>query len=277
MAITLPYIHTNTHTHTRPSSPLLSLPHTPTPMCTQAVKSAKQAAEDERREASTWNEGSDLRGKKKRGEAERKAAEKDAAAAAKRAALAEEEAMAMNVKPKVKVAGKKANAKSKEMAELEAQLKAMELEKKKKEEKLKAAASGGGGGVAKGKGSSSKKKKGGGGDDSDESEEDYYDDLPPLEANPNRKGADIESARNLDQAIDLLGSGGGGAAGGGGDEKHPEKRMKAAYKAYEEQMLPQMKDEFPGLKLRQYQNMIFEKWQKAPQNPKVQAALRGNA
>lgn len=184
--------------------------------------------------------------------------------------------MAMSVKPKVKVAGKKANAKSKEMAELEAQLKAMELEKKKKEEKLKAAAGGGGGGAAKGKGGSSKKKKGGGGDDSDESEEDYYDDLPPLETNPNRKGADIESARNLDQAIDLLGGGGGGG-GAGGDEKHPEKRMKAAYKAYEERMLPLMKDDFPGLKLRQYQNMIFEKWQKSPENPKVQAALRGNA
>ena len=53
-------------------------------------------------------------------------------------------------------------------------------------------------------------------------------------------------------------------------DRHPEKRMKAAYKAYFEAQMPLMKEEFPGLKLSQYKDRIFNQWQKAPENPKNQ-------
>ena len=53
-------------------------------------------------------------------------------------------------------------------------------------------------------------------------------------------------------------------------DRHPEKRMKAAYKAYFEVQMPLMKEEYPGLKLSQYKDKIFTQWQKAPENPKNQ-------
>ena len=46
--------------------------------------------------------------------------------------------------------------------------------------------------------------------------------------------------------------------GKGGTEKHPEKRMKAAYKAYEEEMLVVLREEHKGLKLSQMKQKIFE-------------------
>jgi len=51
-------------------------------------------------------------------------------------------------------------------------------------------------------------------------------------------------------------------------DSHPEKRAKALHKAFEERMMPQMKDDFPGLKLRQYQQKIFDLWVKSPENPR---------
>lgn len=53
----------------------------------------------------------------------------------------------------------------------------------------------------------------------------------------------------------------------GGDDRHPEKRMKAAYKAYEEKMMPEMKQTYPGLKRQQYLDKIFASWKKSPENP----------
>lgn len=51
-----------------------------------------------------------------------------------------------------------------------------------------------------------------------------------------------------------------------GDD-HPEKRMKALHKAFEERMMPEMRKEFPGLKRSQYQEKIFNLWRKSPENP----------
>ena len=53
----------------------------------------------------------------------------------------------------------------------------------------------------------------------------------------------------------------------GGDDRHHEKRMKAAYKAYEEKMMPEMKQTYPGLKRQQYLDKIFTSWKKSPENP----------
>jgi hypothetical protein len=43
--------------------------------------------------------------------------------------------------------------------------------------------------------------------------------------------------------------------------------MKAAYKAYEEKMMPEMKQTYPGLKRQQYLDKIFASWKKSPENP----------
>ncbi|GFR44437.1 hypothetical protein Agub_g5676 [Astrephomene gubernaculifera] len=56
-------------------------------------------------------------------------------------------------------------------------------------------------------------------------------------------------------------------------DKHPEKRMRAAWKAYEERLLPALKHDKPGLKMSQYKDMLWKSWQKAPENPLNQAQL----
>lgn len=50
-------------------------------------------------------------------------------------------------------------------------------------------------------------------------------------------------------------------------DKHPEKRMKAAYNAFEEINLPRLKAENPGLRLSQLKQLIWKEWLKSPQNP----------
>lgn len=50
-------------------------------------------------------------------------------------------------------------------------------------------------------------------------------------------------------------------------DKHPEKRMKAAFKAYEAANLPRIKAENPSMRLSQWKQQLFREWQKAPENP----------
>jgi hypothetical protein len=54
---------------------------------------------------------------------------------------------------------------------------------------------------------------------------------------------------------------------GGAVDDHPEKRMKALHKEFEEKMLPEMKQDYPGLKRSQYLEKIFAIWKKSPENP----------
>ncbi len=50
-------------------------------------------------------------------------------------------------------------------------------------------------------------------------------------------------------------------------DKHPEKRVKAAYNAYEEQNLPRLKAENPNMRLSQLKQMLKKDWMKSPENP----------
>ena len=50
-------------------------------------------------------------------------------------------------------------------------------------------------------------------------------------------------------------------------DKHPEKRMKAAYAAFEEENLPRLKEENPNLRLSQLKQMLRKEWMKSPSNP----------
>jgi len=92
---------------------------------------------------------------------------------------------------------------------------------------------------------------------------------PELETeNPNRAMAamleaeDGVEARCVDDALTVL-----SLHGGLPEDKHPEKRMKAAYKEYEQRELPILKAENPNLKLSQLKQMLFKQWQKHPDNP----------
>ncbi len=69
-------------------------------------------------------------------------------------------------------------------------------------------------------------------------------------------------ASGIDSALKSMSVGTGGR-----DDDHPEKRMKALHKAFEERMMPEMKQQYPGLKRSQYLEKIFALWKKSPENP----------
>lgn len=113
-------------------------------------------------------------------------------------------------------------------------------------------------------------------------------------------------ARSIDAALDLLTIATAPAGASTSSDKldrHPERRMKAAYAAYEEKYLPILKvprllkqrlyidgaganacctlperdhaqAENPGLRLSQLKERLFKQWQKAPENPLNQSAGR---
>ncbi|GBM70284.1 Coiled-coil domain-containing protein 124-B [Araneus ventricosus] len=86
-------------------------------------------------------------------------------------------------------------------------------------------------------------------------------DEKPLEENVNRLQVEGEVARSVDDAIAVLSI---------GNEKvdlHPEKRVKAAYQAFEERNLPILKAENPNLRLSQLKQMLKKDWMKSPENP----------
>ena len=100
--------------------------------------------------------------------------------------------------------------------------------------------------------------------------------VDPLFANTsamigNMDDEDDMVGRKLNKAIEGDASGIDAALGalsvGGAADAHPEKRMKAAYRTYEEKMLPVVKANFPGLRLTQYKEKIFTLWKKSPENP----------
>jgi len=87
------------------------------------------------------------------------------------------------------------------------------------------------------------------------------------------------SASGLDNALDLLdvvtakmdkASIGQQAAG---IEKHPERRFKASLEAYKERELPVLRAEHPGLRLQQYEELLFKNFQKSPDNPFNQTVI----
>ncbi|CAG8445817.1 10176_t:CDS:2 [Rhizophagus irregularis] len=87
------------------------------------------------------------------------------------------------------------------------------------------------------------------------------------------------SASNIDDALDLLENNGGGAPTSASNiERHPERRFKAAFRAYEEHEMPKLRKENPGLRYAQLHNLLYENFKKSPENPFNQTnVLRYNA
>lgn len=230
------------------------------------ARQAKVKAVEEAEEAKEWSKGSNQRGSKREDEAARKQDEKAAKAAAKKALEAAEAKELTGLKSVVKTKKKvevppweaalmSSAVSNKEKKRLEAAKRQAEAEAARKAKAERASA-----------GAKALRDSG----------IHMVDDAEELEgsANPNRKegalGEDGQWSSGIDAAIGNLSLGGRGGGGGGGSEpaeRHPEKRLKAALLAYEERELPGLKEEKPGLKLRQYKQMIFEQFQKSPENP----------
>lgn len=77
------------------------------------------------------------------------------------------------------------------------------------------------------------------------------------------------SASGIDNAIEALTL--ATSKDGGIDhkdfDKHPERRVKAAYLEFEESRLPQLRKENPGLRLQQIKALLHKEFQKSPANP----------
>ncbi|OJD36303.1 uncharacterized protein BKCO1_12000124 [Diplodia corticola] len=98
------------------------------------------------------------------------------------------------------------------------------------------------------------------------------DALGALDA-PAKKGPTL-NATGIDNALDALSLGTGKS-----DDKvdrHPERRFKAAYAAYEEQRLEEMKDE-KGLRRNQKIDQIRKEFEKHPDNPFNQVSAKYNS
>lgn len=92
-----------------------------------------------------------------------------------------------------------------------------------------------------------------------------FDDLPEY------------SASNIDDALFLLDATSSSTPTKVGSmERHPERRVKAAYAAFEERELPMLKENFPGLRLSQLKEKLHRMWQKSPENPFNQSYIAYN-
>lgn len=96
-----------------------------------------------------------------------------------------------------------------------------------------------------------------------------------LEENPNQQVAALMvaegavEARSVEDAIAVLN------VGETAVDRHPEKRMKAAYNAFEERELPRLKQENPNMRLSQLKQLLKKEWMKSPENPMNMAYKKG--
>jgi hypothetical protein len=95
------------------------------------------------------------------------------------------------------------------------------------------------------------------------SEEDY---AAMVDKN-NDNAEESVDASGIDAAMDALGVSGGMPGGGAGGAQPGTMNMKAAYAMFEEQEMPRLKEDRPGLKMSQYKEALFKIWKKSPMNP----------
>ncbi|CAM9227333.1 unnamed protein product [Choristocarpus tenellus] len=215
------------------------------------VRAGKAAIAREAEETKEWKKGSNTRGSAREEEANEKQAEKLAKAAQKKALQEAEESELKGLKTVVK------KPKSKEIPPWEAALASSAGGSKKDQKRAEA---------AKRQAAAEEARK----VRAEKAEAEakvlrdagitMVDSEMPMESNPNRRaeeGDDFAWASGIDAALDVLSM--GDEVGGAGGDRHPEKRLKAAYMAFEEKELVELRVEKPMLKLRQYKQIIFEK------------------
>lgn len=91
---------------------------------------------------------------------------------------------------------------------------------------------------------------------------------------PLSTGAESNTVNASGTASEVLaalqkGGSGAGAAAEVPDNRHIGKRAKVLYKAFYAEHLERVKEEKPGLRRTQYNDVIWEMWQKSPTNPFV--------
>ncbi|KAI9835617.1 MAG: hypothetical protein M1838_005272 [Thelocarpon superellum] len=177
------------------------------------------------------------------------AAASKAAAASQSKAKAEEEEWGKGAKSNAKKEA--ADAKKAEAARKKAEKDALAAEEEKSLKSAKA-------GVTK---QATKKTKGFG-----------TLDLGALDDGSGGKGAAADkkpvalNATGIDDALDALAiSGAGGTAAQ--IDRHPERRYKAAYTAYETRRMPELEVEMKGLRRQQRLDLIKKEFEKSPENP----------
>jgi len=93
-----------------------------------------------------------------------------------------------------------------------------------------------------------------------------------LVENVNRLAVEGDEARSVTDAISILST----ASGADSADRHPERRVKAAFLAFEERNLPILKNENPNMRLSQLKQQIRKEWLKSPENPMNQASMAYN-
>ena len=78
---------------------------------------------------------------------------------------------------------------------------------------------------------------------------------------------DKVEASGIDAAVEAMASLGVEGSGGGPGGPPGTMNTKAAYAAFEEQELPKLKEDRPGLKMSQYKEALSKLWKKSPMNP----------
>ena len=216
----------------------------------QAVKDAKKAQENERKEAANWAVGSDSRGAARSMKDAEKEAEKARKEADKKAALLEDEAMSAGVAKPKKVKKKGSDVSDLLMAGLKG------AEKKKKP------AAAAGAGADKDKAFALRAAQKAATEKVAKSKGIVMDgDKDLMRTNNNRLDADEGGATGIENALSMLGA----------EDKVESKNVKVLYNAFVEKTMPVLKEENPGLKLSQLKDRCFALWQKSAENPKNQA------
>jgi len=231
---------------------------------TQAVKDAKAAAEHAKQVDTEWSKGANNRGAS-RSEAAATKADDQARKKREKAELLAEEEEALGpggggAKKMPKLSKSKGKKKKNDFSLLEDALVSGAEKKQKAKKKTEEAK------AEKLKSEAAKKKK--------EAEKP----MDPLLANTDdmlRRTEDKHVGRAANKALDEENAGSGidGALGAMGIGGGPVLSAKAQFKAYEERIMIEMKEDYPGLKLSQYKEKIFHKWKKSSENPANQQQL----
>ncbi|KAJ5167367.1 Coiled-coil domain-containing protein [Penicillium canariense] len=99
-------------------------------------------------------------------------------------------------------------------------------------------------------------------------------DLSHLDDTPSSKKASALNASGIDNALDALSLTGSDPSK---VEKHPERRFKAAYAAFEARRLPEIEEENPGLRRQQRIDLCRKEFDKSEENPFNQVHVAVNA
>ncbi|CAD5175883.1 unnamed protein product [Musa acuminata subsp. malaccensis] len=222
----------------------------------EAARARRSAAEADRKDRAAkekdeqyWREaeGSKTRAAKKREDETEKRAE----AAARRA---ENRKLAEQEQREIDAAGRKPDRKAARVSIPVPKVTEAELQRRREEERQRILQNA----------EVAKKQK------SRSADEEEYDRIVMVE-NTNRDDSVIE-AHSVEDAISRMALSEPALP----TDRHPERRLKASFKAFEEAELPKLKEEKPGLTLNQYKDMVWKLWKKSPDNPLNQVSSQIN-